>query len=91
MSPTPHPERLRDEDNAEQPEGDEQRGNGDLVRVDEGDDDEREDVVDDDDREHERAQPVGKPRADQREQAECEGGVGRHRDTPTVRGESDRR
>ena len=84
--PDPHPERLRDEDDAEQPDGHEQRGNGDLVRVDEGDDDEREDVVDDDDREHERAQPVGKPRPDEREQTEGERGVGRHRDTPAVHG-----
>ena len=55
-----------------------------VLRVDHRDDDERHDVVDDDDREHERAQPVGNAWADQREQAERERGVGRHRDSPAA-------
>ena len=52
------------------------------LRVDGRDDDERDDVVDDDDGEHEGTQAVGKVRPDEREQAESEGRVGRHRDSP---------
>jgi hypothetical protein len=32
------------------------------------------------------AQPIGEARADKREQAEGEGGIGRHRDPPAMRG-----
>ena len=48
------------------------------------DHEQRDDVVDDGDGEHERAQPVGKPRPDEREQPEREGRVGRHRRAPAV-------
>ena len=38
-----------------------------VLAVHDRDHDERDDVVDDDDREHERAQPVGEARADERQ------------------------
>ena len=55
------------------------------LRVEERDHDQRDDVVDDGDRQQERAQPVGEARPDEREQAERERGVGRHRHPPPVR------
>ena len=64
----------------------EQRRDLDRLDVDGCDHDEREHVVDDDDREHECPQAVGKPPAEQREQAEREGRVGRHRDAPALGG-----
>ena len=83
---TPNAERLREQDGAEERDGHEQRRDGDVVRVDGGDDAQGQKVVDDDDREHERAQPVGKAGPDNREQAEGEGGVGRHRNAPPMHG-----
>jgi hypothetical protein len=65
--PAAHAKRLRSEDSGEQPECRQQPGNDNLVRVDRGDDDEREHVVDDDDREHERPQPIGKAWPDERQ------------------------
>src|SRR5437764_381784 len=53
--------------------------------VDRRDHDQRQDVVHDEDREHERAQAVRKPRADEREHAQGERGVGRHRRSPPMR------
>ena len=47
---------------------------------------EREQVVDHDDGEDERPQAVGHAAPDEREQAERQRGVGRHRDPPAVRG-----
>ena len=79
--PDLHTQRPGHEHGAEQPECRNERRGADLLRVDGRDDDEREDVVDDDDREHERPQPVGETRAHEREQLECEGGVGGHCDS----------
>ena len=65
---------------------DQQRHKVERLGVEGRDHDERDDVVDDDDREHERAQAIGEPRPDEREQAERERGVGRHRDSPALCG-----
>ena len=63
---------------------------GEMVRVDGRDDHERDQVVDDDHGEDERAQPVREPRPDDREHAERERRVGRHRRAPAVRGRAAR-
>ena len=80
------PEATRDEDGREEPDGGEERQDAKRLGVDGRDDDERDDVVHHDDREHERPQPIGKTRADERQQAEREGRVGRHGDPPAARG-----
>ncbi len=72
-----------DKNGAEEGDGHEQRTDVERLRVDRCDDDEGNDVVDDDEREHERTQSVGKAWADERQNAERERGVGRHRDPPT--------
>ena len=56
-----------------------------VVGVDGGDHHEADDVVDDRQGEDEAAQSLGSIPAEQGEQAEGEGGVGRHRHAPTVR------
>ena len=86
--PRAQPHRLRDEDGAVEEPG---CGEWPVVqrpRVEDRDHEERGDVVDDDDREHERPQPVRETRSDQRQQAERERGVRRHRDPPAVCGRS---
>ena len=55
-----------------------------LVGVHHRDHQQRHDVVDDEHGEQERADPVGHVAPDHHEQAEREGGVGRHRDAPAV-------
>ena len=67
-------------------ERDEQRRHVDRRRVEHDDHEQRDEVVDDSDREQERTQAIGEARPDEREQAECERGVRRHRDAPAVRG-----
>ena len=57
----------------------------DPVAVDDGDHDQRGEVVDDEDGEDEHPHPVGHVAAEHREQAERERGVGGHRDAPPVR------
>jgi hypothetical protein len=81
-----HAERAHDEDRPEHAQSSEQRRGLDLLCVDRCDNDEREDVVDHDQREDERPQTVRKTLPHEREQAEREGRVGRHRDAPAVRG-----
>ncbi len=80
-----HAEAAQDEDGSVEHEGHEQWQRMEGLGIDGRDDDEREDVVHDDHGEHERPQAIGEPRPDEREQAEREGGVGRHRDSPAVR------
>ena len=66
----------------EQAESHEQRPRRQVLRVDERDDEQRHDVVDHDHRQQERAQAVQPARADEREHAQREGGVGRHGGSP---------
>ncbi len=73
-----------DEDQAEDPGGDQQRLEGDVAAVGEGDHQQGDHVVDDDDRQQEAAQPVGEPRPDQRQHTQGERGIGRHRHAPSV-------
>ena len=81
----PHKQhRAEDGQSSEQPRDREGRG------VDRRDDDERDHVVDHGHGDHESPQAVRKARADEREQAEHEGGVGRHRDSPAVGGRAPR-
>ncbi len=55
-----------------------------MLAVDERDDDERNEVVGDDERQDEHAQPLRLARADERQGAERERGVGRHRRAPAA-------
>ena len=84
--PAPHVRGPHDEHRDEHCDRHGKCAHGEMVRVDGRDDHERDEVVDDDDREDERAQPVREPRPDDREHAERERRVGRHRRAPAVRG-----
>jgi hypothetical protein len=66
--------------------GDQQRHRLDLVGVGDRDDDQRHEVVDHRDGHQEQPGLIGHAAADQREQAEGERGVGRHRHAPRVPG-----
>ena len=73
------------EDAPEQADRHHERGNRDRAAVCDRDHEERHDVIDDRDREQERTQPVRQPGADERDQAERECRVGRHRRSPAMR------
>jgi hypothetical protein len=87
QAPT-HAEGAHDEDSSEHAQGGEQRRNLDLLCIDRRDYDEREEDVYHDQREDERPQAVRKTPPHEREQAERESRVGRHRDAPAVHGRS---
>ena len=77
-----HAEALHREDAAEPERGDEQPGERNARRVEERDDDDGAEVVDDREREEEDAQRSRNALAEQREDADREGDVGRHRNAP---------
>ncbi len=80
----PHAEPNGEPDHEDDARRDQQRGHVHAARVRGRDHDQRDDVVDDREGQHERPQPHREARADERQQAERERRVGRHRDPPAV-------
>ena len=72
----PHSRAVQHERRRVERQRDDERRRVDRRRVEEHDHDQRDDVVDHGDRQQERPQSVGEPRADEREQPQCERGVG---------------
>ena len=77
--------RLGGEDDPEEQDRGNERPHRKVPGVRGRDHDERDEIVDHHDGQHERAEPVREARADEREHAERERGVGRHRSAPAVR------
>ena len=90
-NPVPVAARPQDQDHADQPEADQQRHHLDAPAVGDRDDRQPGQVVDDGEGEQVDADAIGQPPADQRERAEREGGVGRHRHAPAVHRSAARR
>ncbi len=78
-----HPRREYHREDAE-PGG--ERAPDDVLAVEDGDDDECDEVVDDGECQEERPQPLGEAWPDDGEYTQREGGVGGHRDPPATRG-----
>ncbi len=78
-------QRPRQEHRADRAQCDDDRHRPDVLAVDQRDDDQGRDVVDHEHRQQEDARPPRYAAPDQRQQTECQRGVGRHRDAPGVR------
>ena len=84
QGPLPHANPRQDGDQHAESRRQTQPSQGYVGAVEDGDDEDRSDVVDDRQRQQEEAEPVGHPLADQGHHADGEGDVGGHRYAPAL-------